>query len=115
MKFPTLIPRFKHFLHGGDDNPDQWLKYPDVIDPDFRLMPLAGCNTFSIGIFAWSAIEPREDVFTFDWLDDIMDRLAAKDFRAVLATPSGAKPAWMSYGYPKIHRVTRDGRREPQA
>jgi len=65
----TLITDFNRILHGGDYNPDQWLKYPEVIEEDFRLMPLAGCNTFSLGIFAWTAYEQEEGVFTFDWLD----------------------------------------------
>ena len=50
-----LIPGFRRLLHGGDYNPDQWLSRPEVLDEDFRLMKLAGCNTFSIGIFAWTS------------------------------------------------------------
>ena len=92
-------------LHGGDYNPDQWLDMPGIIDEDFRLMKLSKCNAMSIGIFAWSALEPREGEYTFDWLDSIMDRLAAQNAYAVLATPSGARPAWMSQKYPEVLRV----------
>lgn len=60
----------------------------------------------SIGIFSWARLEPSEGVYTFDWLDAIMDRLAAANIQAVLATPSGAKPAWMSQSYPEILRVS---------
>ena len=49
-----------------------------------------------IGIFAWSALEPREGEFTFEWLDTIMDKLAANDAYAVLATPSGSTCACVS-------------------
>ncbi len=110
---PNLIPGYPHFLHGGDYNPDQWLKSPEVIDEDFRLMPLAGCNMFSVGIFAWTTYEPSEGKYRFDWLDSIMDRMAAAGNRVVLATPSGAKPAWLSQKYPEIRRVNRQGLREP--
>ncbi|MDR4379158.1 beta-galactosidase, partial [Bacillus amyloliquefaciens] len=38
-------------------------------------------------------------------LDDIMDRLAAQGAHAILATPSGARPAWLSQAYPEVLRV----------
>jgi len=74
---------------------------------------LARCNAMSVGIFSWSALEPSEGRFEFGWLDGIMDRLAKQEMAAVLATPSGAKPAWMSRKYEEIRRVSREGLREP--
>jgi len=112
-KYPPVIPGFPHMLHGGDWNPDQWLHEPGVIDEDFRLMEKSGCNTFSVGIFAWATLEPEEGRFEFAWLDDIMNRLAAHGFYAFLATPSGAKPRWMSEKYPEVRRINRAGQREP--
>jgi len=112
---PLLIPGYPRILHGGDYNPDQWLKTPEVIDEDFRLMKLAGCNTFAVGIFAWTSYERQEGVFDFGWLDSVMDRMAAAGNKVVLATPSGAKPAWLAKKYPEVRRVTREGLREPHA
>jgi beta-galactosidase len=77
------------------------------------MMPLAGYNIVSIGIFSWTHLEPEEGRYTFNWLDDIMDRVANAGMKAALATPSGAKPAWMSERYPEIRRVTIEGVREP--
>lgn len=99
-------------LHGGDYNPDQWIRTPEIWDEDMRLMRLAGCNAASLGIFAWAALEPEEGEFTFDWLDTIMDKLAANGGHAILATPSGSKPAWMSRAYPEVCRVNADGTRQ---
>lgn len=110
---PLLIPGYPRILHGGDYNPDQWLAHPEVLDEDFRLMPLAGCNTFTLGVFAWTTYEPSEGQYDFSWLDRLMDRMAAAGNRVVLATPSGAKPAWLSARYPEVRRVDRQGRREP--
>lgn len=110
----TIFPSFLHILHGGDYNPDQWLDYPEILDDDFRLMKLAGCNTFSVGIFAWTSYEPEEGKFSFDWLDRIMDRMAEAGNKVILATPSGAKPNWMAAKYPEIRRINRQGLREPQ-
>jgi beta-galactosidase len=112
--FDPIVPGFPRMLHGGDYNPDQWLDRPDVIDEDFRLAKLAGVNTWSVGIFAWTALEPEEGRFEFGWLDRIMDRMAAAGMKAVLATPSGAKPNWMAQKYPDIRRVNAQGQRELQ-
>lgn len=112
---PLLIPGFPHILHGGDYNPDQWLHMPEIIDEDFRLMKLAGCNTFSVGIFAWTSYEKTEGSFDFSWLDSLMDRMADAGSRVILATPSGARPAWLAQKYPEVRRVNRQGLREPIA
>lgn len=54
--------------HGGDYNPDQWLDYPKVLEKDIELMKKSGCNVMSVGIFAWSKLEPQESIFEFEWL-----------------------------------------------
>ncbi len=103
--YGPISPKCPHMLHGGDYNPDQWQHMPQVLDEDMRLMTLAGCNAMSVGIFAWAAMEPSEGVYSFDWLDRVMDQLAAHNAYAVLATPSGARPAWMSQQYQEVLRV----------
>jgi beta-galactosidase len=108
-RYPPVVERFPHFLHGGDYNPDQWLHMPEIIDEDFRLAKLARVNSFSVGIFSWMSLEPEEGVFTFDWLDRLLDRMAEENMVAVLATPSGARPAWMSFKYPEVLRVRPEG------
>lgn len=102
-------------LHGADYNPDQWLEYPEVLEEDFRLMREAGCNTFSVGIFSWSRCEPSPGDYQFDWLDRIMDRMAAEDFYVNLATPSGALPLWLTKNHPECVRMNPDGRRAVDA
>ncbi len=76
-------------------------------------MEKAGCNTFSVGIFAWAALEPEEGRFELGWLDEVLDGLAKRGFHAFLATPSGAKPRWMSEKYEEVRRIDAQGRREP--
>jgi beta-galactosidase len=96
-------------LHGGDYNPDQWPE--EIWDEDMRLMKLAHCNTMTVSIFSWTKLEPEEGRFEFDWLDRVMDMLAENGAYAVLATPTGARPAWMSAKYPEVLRVRPDGGR----
>ena len=102
-------------LHGGDYNPDQWLHEPAVLAEDLRLMKLAGVNAVSLGIFSWVTLEPAEGRFEFDWLDRVIDGLAAHDVRVILATPSGSKPAWLSQRYPEVCRCQPTGHREHHA
>jgi beta-galactosidase len=108
-KYPPINPRFPHFLHGGDYNPDQWPE--EIWAEDMRLMKLSNCNAMSVGIFAWTRLEPEEGRYDFGWLDRIMDMLTANGGYAVLATPSGARPAWMSQKYPEVLRMRADRER----
>ena len=62
-------------LYGADYNPDQWPE--EVWDEDVRLMQQAGVNIVSLGIFAWSRIQPAEDVWDFTWLDTVIEKLHA--------------------------------------
>ncbi len=113
-RYPPIIRKLPHMIHGGDYNPEQWLKSPEVLRDDIRMMKLAGWNAATVGVFSWSTYEPREGEFHFDWMDRVLDSLAAAGVGAILATPSGSKPVWMSEKYPEIRRVGADGRREPQ-
>jgi len=113
LSFGPINKKCTNMLHGADYYPEQWVATPEVWEEDMRLMKQAGCNVMSVGVFAWPALEPAEGKFEFGWLDKIMDKLAANHVYAALATPSGAKPVWMSRKYPEIRKVNADGVREP--
>lgn len=97
--------KFPHITHGGDYNPDQWQGFPEILSEDMRLMRLANCNEMTLGVFAWSALEPEEGKFDFSFMDKAMDAVYQAGGRVVLATPSGARPAWLSQKYPEVLRV----------
>lgn len=97
---------FNKFLHGADYNPEQWLHYPEIFQKDIELMKKAHCNVMSVGIFSWSALEPEEGVFNFEWLDKVINTLYENGINTILATPSGARPAWLSQKYPEVLRVS---------
>lgn len=101
----NVIPKMKGLLHGADYNPEQWLDRPDILAKDIELMKQTRCNIMSVGIFSWSALEPSEGEFQFGWLDEVLDNLAANGISVLLATPSGARPAWLSQRYPDVLRV----------
>jgi len=105
-RYPPINPKCVHILHGGDYNPDQWPE--EVWAEDMRLMKLAHCNAMSVGIFSWARLEPAEGQYDFAWLDRVMDMIADAGGYVVLATPSGARPAWMAQKYPEVLRVRPD-------
>ena len=102
MKF-----HYPELLHGGDYNPEQWMEQKETIwKQDMQYAREAGINTLSIGIFSWAFLEPEDGVYDFSWMDEVMDNLAANGIKAVLATPSGARPAWLAKKYPSVLRMT---------
>lgn len=104
----TLTPRLPKLLHGGDYNPEQWLDKPEVLAEDIRLMKRAEINCVTLGVFSWANLEPEEGVYNFDWLEEIINRLYENGIYTVLATPSGARPAWLTHKYPETARVERN-------
>ncbi|MFW5845961.1 MAG: beta-galactosidase, partial [Planctomycetota bacterium] len=108
--YPPFSTRLAHMLHGADYNPEQWPE--EVWTEDLQLMQEARCNVVSVGIFAWSMLEPRRGRFRFDWLDRVLDGLERSGIKAFMATPSGAKPAWLAHKTPEVRRVRADRVRE---
>ena len=100
---------FPHILYGGDYNPNQWPR--DVWDEDIRLFKQASINSATINVFSWAKLQPDEETYDFSELDEIVDMLSREGFDIVLATSTGALPAWMVKRYPEVTRVDFEGRR----
>ncbi len=109
QQFPPLNPRAPFIWHGGDYNPEQWPRA--VWDEDIRLMQECDYNIATLGVFSWVSLQPEEERFTFEWLDTILEKLAAAGRIVCLATPSAAQPAWMSQRYPDVLRSDTQGKR----
>ncbi len=106
------IPKQTQLFYGADYNPDQWQHAPEILERDIELMKQAGVTSASVGIFAWTALEPEEGRYEFAWLDRVMDRFAQEGMFVFLATPSGSKPMWLSEKYLEVRRVNKVGRRD---
>lgn len=107
--YPPINSRAPLIWHGGDYNPEQWP--PATWDEDVALMQQAYFNVATVGVFSWVSLQPAEARFTFEWLDAVIDKLAAGGRYVCLATPSAAQPAWMSQAYPDVLRADEYGRR----
>ena len=109
MEKNKILPGIEGLIHGGDYNPEQWLDRPDILEEDIRMMKKAGVNCVTLGVFSWSVYEPTEGEFHFEWLKKIMDNLYDNGIYTILATPSGARPAWLDARYPEAMRVGKNG------
>ncbi|OQA84988.1 MAG: Beta-galactosidase BglY [Lentisphaerae bacterium ADurb.Bin242] len=89
--------------------PEDWDN--ERVEYDARLMREAGMSYVRMGEFAWSHMEPRENIFEFKWLHDAVDIFGKNGVRTILCTPSSAAPAWMCRKYPGILRMKRNGER----
>lgn len=103
-----LVPKLDSTLaYGGDYNPEQW---PESVWPeDARLMQEAGVNLVSVGIFAWSRIQPTPTTWDFGWLDRVLDLLHARGVRVCLATATASPPPWLARLHPDSLPVTAEG------
>lgn len=100
-----VYDKVEGLLHGGDYNPEQWLDHPEILKEDIQFMKQAGINCVTLGVFSWSTYEPEEGVYHFQWLKEVMDNLYANGIYTILATPTGARPAWLDQKYPECMRV----------
>jgi beta-galactosidase len=72
-------------------------------------MQEAGVNLVSLGIFAWSKLEPQSGVYDFSWLDRIIGLLQAHGVSIDLATPTASPPPWLVRLDPGVLPVNADG------
>ncbi|GIJ44154.1 beta-galactosidase [Virgisporangium aliadipatigenens] len=95
--------------YGGDYNPEQWPE--KVWAEDVALMREAGVTLVTLGVFAWSRLEPRPGEYDLGWLDRVFDLLHEGGVRISLATPTASPPPWFSDAHPEALPVGADGTR----
>lgn len=94
-------------LFGVQYYPEQW---PESRWPvDAEMMQRAGVNTVRMGEFAWSALEPREGAFDFDWMDRAVKLLNEHGIQVIMCTCSRTPPPWVFKKYPGVVNVREDG------
>jgi beta-galactosidase len=103
------VPSESRLHLGAAYYPEHWPeeRWPE----DIRLMREAGFTVVRMGEFAWSAFEPAEGEFHFDWLERAISMLAEAGIVSVLGTPTAAPPAWLTQTRPDTLAVDEYGRR----
>ena len=100
--------KFKRILYGGDYNPNQWPK--EIWKEDMAYFKDARINSATINVFSWARLQPSEEVYDFSQLDEIVDMLSREGYDIIMATSTGAMPAWMVTRYPETARTDYYGR-----
>lgn len=95
--------------YGGDYNPEQWPK--EVWDEDVRMFQIANIDIATVGVFSWVKHQPDEHTYSFEWLDEVIEKLHANGIKICVATGTAAHPAWMAKEYPDVLRVDFAGRK----
>lgn len=103
--------RLGRILYGGDYNPDQWDEA--VRDEDARLMQMAQWNVATFPVFSWAHLNPSEGVYSFEWLDRVVERLTRAGIDLCLATATASTPAWVDQQYPDVLTVDDQRRQRP--
>lgn len=99
---------FTRILYGGDYNPNQWPE--EVWTEDMRIFRKAYINSATINVFSWAKIQPAENKYDFSELDKVIEMLSEENYDIVLATATGALPAWLVKKYPEVVRTDYEGR-----
>lgn len=92
--------------------------YPELVPEadwprDLDRMRDTGLTVLRVLDFAWSAIEPREGVYTWDWLDRFVDLVDERGMELVVCTPTATPPAWLATQYPQVMAELASGQRRP--
>lgn len=103
------LPATPRTPFGGDYNPEQWPE--QVWKDDHRLFDAARIDTLTVGVFTWALTQPAEDTYDFSTLDRIVAEAEAHGRRIVLATGTGAHPAWLARAHPEVTRTDFEGRK----
>lgn len=69
--------------------------YPELVpadewERDLKLMREAGMDVIRIFDFAWTALEPREGRYDFEWADRFVDMAGQAGLQIILCTPTAA-------------------------
>lgn len=99
----------KKIPYGGDYNPEQWPE--EIWEEDMKLFKKAGIDTVTLNVFSWASLQPSEDEYDFERLDKIVKLVTDNDMKIIMATSTGAHPAWMAKRHPDILRTDFQGRK----
>lgn len=86
----------------------EYLPY-ERLEEDMKMIKAAGMNTIRIAESTWSTLEPKDQVYDFTKLDQMLDASERYELSVILGTPSYAIPSWLSKKHPDILTVTHEG------
>ncbi|MDE6678028.1 MAG: beta-galactosidase, partial [Ruminococcus sp.] len=93
---------------GVDYYPEQWDR--SLWSRDAEQMFKIGVKIVRICDSAWSKIEPYDNVFDFEWLDEVVETFEHFGIEIMMCIPTNCPPLWLYKKHPEIIQVGADGK-----
>lgn len=90
--------------------PEHWDK--SEWERDIKNIADIGFEFIHLAEFAWIDMEPQEGVYTFDWLDEVINLATKYKLKVILGTPTSIAPVWAGLKYPEIYLMNSDYQRQ---
>ena len=72
---------------------------------DIKNIADLGFEFIHLAEFAWTNLEPKEGIYDFEWLDEVIGLAEKYKLKVILGTPTAIAPVWMGIKYPEIYVV----------
>ncbi|WNH11510.1 beta-galactosidase [Thalassobellus suaedae] len=72
---------------------------------DIKNISELGFEFIHLAEFAWINMEPQEGIYTFEWLDEVINLAAKYKLKVILGTPTAISPVWMGIKHPEIYAM----------
>ena len=95
---------------GANYHPHDWPESRWTQDLD--LMAQCGFTVVRLGHLCWDSFEPEDGVYTFGWMDRVMDLCAERGIGVFLDIPTRPAPVWLHKKFPSIDITDRRGFRQ---
>ena len=100
-------PLYKNMILGAAYYPEHWDQ--PLWEEDIIRMKEYGLNLLRIGDFAWSKLEPREDVYHIEYFDNFLKLCKKHQIDVIFCTPTAAPPMWLTEKYPEALNCDMEG------
>ena len=100
-------PLYKNMILGAAYYPEHWDQ--PLWEEDIIRMKEYGLNLLRIGDFAWSKLEPREDVYHIEYFDNFLQLCKKHQIDVIFCTPTAAPPMWLTEKYPEALNCDMEG------
>ena len=74
--------------HPHDWPPERWAQ-------DLDMMAQRGFTVVRLGHLCWDSFEPEEGVYTFSWMDRVMELCQERGIGVFLDIPTRPAPTWL--------------------
>jgi len=101
-------PIYKNMILGAAYYPEHWDQ--PLWEEDIIRMKEYGLNLLRIGDFAWSKLEPREDVYHIEYFDNFLKLCKKHQIDVIFCTPTAAPPMWLTEKYPEALNCDMEGK-----